>query len=169
MGDVLPVPSSQAGDLCTALTQSQYQPQDPFCTGLGHGVDVKTAPQRGNRAPGQEISVCSDVCIMESGLCSGFSLFATTIFLSGVLQVSLVSLLLTRGVLFCPGAVAKTQDGVALEIQPLKSQEGVENEEKEKKKVKVPKKEKSVLQGKLTRLAVQIGKAGEPSPWCSDW
>lgn len=56
---------------------------------------------------------------------------------------------------------AKTQDGVALEIQPLKSQEGVENEEKEKKKVKVPKKEKSVLQGKLTRLAVQIGKAGE--------
>ncbi|XP_061488228.1 plasma membrane calcium-transporting ATPase 4 isoform X5 [Rhineura floridana] len=53
---------------------------------------------------------------------------------------------------------AKTQDGVALEIQPLKSQEGVENEEK--KKVKVPKKEKSVLQGKLTRLAVQIGKAG---------
>ncbi|XP_075578547.1 plasma membrane calcium-transporting ATPase 4 isoform X1 [Pelecanus crispus] len=56
--------------------------------------------------------------------------------------------------------IAKTQDGVALEIQPLKSQEGVENEEKEKKKVKVPKKEKSVLQGKLTRLAVQIGKAG---------
>nr|XP_008107878.1 PREDICTED: plasma membrane calcium-transporting ATPase 4 isoform X4 [Anolis carolinensis] len=55
---------------------------------------------------------------------------------------------------------AKTQDGVALEIQPLKSQEGIENEEKEKKKVKVPKKEKSVLQGKLTRLAVQIGKAG---------
>uniref|UniRef100_A0A8C5JGD9 Calcium-transporting ATPase n=1 Tax=Junco hyemalis TaxID=40217 RepID=A0A8C5JGD9_JUNHY len=55
---------------------------------------------------------------------------------------------------------AKTQDGVALEIQPLKSQEGVENEEKEKKKAKVPKKEKSVLQGKLTRLAVQIGKAG---------
>uniref|UniRef100_A0A8C8SBT4 Calcium-transporting ATPase n=1 Tax=Pelusios castaneus TaxID=367368 RepID=A0A8C8SBT4_9SAUR len=54
---------------------------------------------------------------------------------------------------------AKTQDGIALEIQPLKSQEGVENEEKEKK-VKVPKKEKSVLQGKLTRLAVQIGKAG---------
>uniref|UniRef100_A0A8C3VAT0 Calcium-transporting ATPase n=1 Tax=Catharus ustulatus TaxID=91951 RepID=A0A8C3VAT0_CATUS len=58
------------------------------------------------------------------------------------------------------GWSSKTQDGVALEIQPLKSQEGVENEEKEKKKVKVPKKEKSVLQGKLTRLAVQIGKAG---------
>ncbi|XP_078500810.1 plasma membrane calcium-transporting ATPase 4 isoform X2 [Lissotriton helveticus] len=55
---------------------------------------------------------------------------------------------------------AKAQDGVPLEIQPLKSEEGVENEEKEKKVVKVPKREKSVLQGKLTRLAVQIGKAG---------
>lgn len=55
---------------------------------------------------------------------------------------------------------AKTQDGVALEIQPLNSQEGIDNEEKEKKVVKLPKKEKSVLQGKLTRLAVQIGKAG---------
>lgn len=113
--------------------------------------------------------MCSDVCVVGNGVCRrewfcalGFlSLSPTTIFLSGVLQVFLVSLLLTRGVLFCPGAVAKTQDGVALEIQPLKSQEGVENEEKEKKKVKVPKKEKSVLQGKLTRLAVQIGKAGE--------
>lgn len=31
------------------------------------------------------------------------------------------------------------------------------------KKVNVTKKEKSVLQGKLTRLAVQIGKAGEES------
>lgn len=63
---------------------------------------------------------------------------------------------------------AKTQDGVALEIQPLKSEEGVESEEKEEKeekevvkKVNVTKKEKSVLQGKLTRLAVQIGKAGQ--------
>ncbi|XP_065097457.1 plasma membrane calcium-transporting ATPase 4 isoform X3 [Paramisgurnus dabryanus] len=61
---------------------------------------------------------------------------------------------------------AKTQDGIALEIQPLKSEEGAECEEKEekeekqKKKVNVPKREKSVLQGKLTRLAVQIGKAG---------
>ncbi|TFK00415.1 Plasma membrane calcium-transporting ATPase 4 [Platysternon megacephalum] len=61
---------------------------------------------------------------------------------------------------FWDAVSSKTQDGVALEIQPLKSQEGVENEDKEKKKVKVPKKEKSVLQGKLTRLAVQIGKAG---------
>lgn len=48
-----------------------------------------------------------------------------------------------------------------MEIQPLNSQEGADNEEKEKKVTKVPKKEKSVLQGKLTRLAVQIGKAGE--------
>ncbi|CAO2636938.1 Plasma membrane calcium-transporting ATPase 4 [Lemmus lemmus] len=55
---------------------------------------------------------------------------------------------------------AKTQDGVALEIQPLNSQEGIDSEEKERKMSKVPKKEKSVLQGKLTRLAVQIGKAG---------
>lgn len=57
--------------------------------------------------------------------------------------------------------LAKTQDGVALEIQPLNSQEGTDNEEKEKKAAKLPRKEKSVLQGKLTRLAVQIGKAGE--------
>ena len=88
--------------------------------------------------------------------------------------------------LTCPLRVctlAKTQDGVALEIQPLNSQEGIEiqpldsqegieiqpldsqegidSEEKEKKAPKLPKKEKSVLQGKLTRLAVQIGKAGE--------
>ena len=40
-------------------------------------------------------------------------------------------------------------------------QEGIDSEEKEKKAAKLPKKEKSVLQGKLTRLAVQIGKAGE--------
>ncbi|XP_047188294.1 plasma membrane calcium-transporting ATPase 2-like isoform X5 [Scophthalmus maximus] len=59
---------------------------------------------------------------------------------------------------------AKTQDGIALEIQPLKSDEAGESEEKEEakpvKKVNVTKKEKSVLQGKLTKLAVQIGKAG---------
>lgn len=68
------------------------------------------------------------------------------------------------GLLTCPIYVytpAKTQDGVALEIQPLNSQEGLDSEEKEKKTPKLPKKEKSVLQGKLTRLAVQIGKAGE--------
>ncbi|XDC60187.1 hypothetical protein R6Z07M_011369 [Ovis aries] len=67
--------------------------------------------------------------------------------------------------------IAKTQDGVSLEMQPLDSQEGIEiqpldsqegidSEEKEKKAAKLPKKEKSVLQGKLTRLAVQTGKAG---------
>ncbi|XP_055079211.1 plasma membrane calcium-transporting ATPase 3b isoform X2 [Periophthalmus magnuspinnatus] len=56
---------------------------------------------------------------------------------------------------------AKKQDGgVAMEMQPLKSAEGGEVEEREKKKTSVPKKEKSVLQGKLTKLAVQIGKAG---------
>ncbi|XP_043936341.1 plasma membrane calcium-transporting ATPase 3 isoform X1 [Protopterus annectens] len=56
---------------------------------------------------------------------------------------------------------AKKQDGaVAMEMQPLKSAEGGEIEEREKKKTSVPKKEKSVLQGKLTKLAVQIGKAG---------
>ncbi|KAJ3596271.1 hypothetical protein NHX12_002680 [Muraenolepis orangiensis] len=45
----------------------------------------------------------------------------------------------------------KGKGGVAVEMQPL-------NEEK--KKPNLPKKEKSVLQGKLTKLAVQIGKAG---------
>ncbi|XP_035015002.1 plasma membrane calcium-transporting ATPase 3b isoform X1 [Hippoglossus stenolepis] len=56
---------------------------------------------------------------------------------------------------------AKKHDGgVAMEMQPLKSAEGGEVEEREKKKTNVPKKEKSVLQGKLTKLAVQIGKAG---------
>lgn len=47
-----------------------------------------------------------------------------------------------------------------MEMQPLKSAEGGEVEDREKKKTNVPKKEKSVLQGKLTKLAVQIGKAG---------
>uniref|UniRef100_A0A8C7GDV7 Calcium-transporting ATPase n=1 Tax=Oncorhynchus kisutch TaxID=8019 RepID=A0A8C7GDV7_ONCKI len=43
----------------------------------------------------------------------------------------------------------------------IKDAEGGEMEEKEeKKKANVSKKEKSVLQGKLTKLAVQIGKAG---------
>ncbi|KAM7134337.1 plasma membrane calcium-transporting ATPase 3 isoform 4-T4 [Macrochelys suwanniensis] len=56
---------------------------------------------------------------------------------------------------------AKKQDGaVAMEMQPLKSAEGGETEDREKKKTSAPKKEKSVLQGKLTKLAVQIGKAG---------
>uniref|UniRef100_A0A8C8JLH5 Calcium-transporting ATPase n=1 Tax=Oncorhynchus tshawytscha TaxID=74940 RepID=A0A8C8JLH5_ONCTS len=53
----------------------------------------------------------------------------------------------------------KQDEAVAMEMQPLKSAEGGEVEA-EKKKGNVPKKEKSVLQGKLTKLAVQIGKAG---------
>ncbi|XP_054910602.1 plasma membrane calcium-transporting ATPase 1a isoform X2 [Poeciliopsis prolifica] len=52
----------------------------------------------------------------------------------------------------------KAQDGAAMEMQPLNSDEGADAEEK--KKASVPKKEKSVLQGKLTKLAVQIGKGG---------
>ncbi|XP_039617730.1 plasma membrane calcium-transporting ATPase 1a isoform X3 [Polypterus senegalus] len=56
---------------------------------------------------------------------------------------------------------AKAQDGAAMEMQPLKSEEGIDGDDaKEKKKANLPKKEKSVLQGKLTKLAVQIGKAG---------
>ncbi|XP_027867823.1 plasma membrane calcium-transporting ATPase 1 isoform X5 [Xiphophorus couchianus] len=53
---------------------------------------------------------------------------------------------------------AKAQDGAAMEMQPLNSDEGADAEEK--KKASLPKKEKSVLQGKLTKLAVQIGKGG---------
>lgn len=56
--------------------------------------------------------------------------------------------------------VKKPDGAAAMEMQPLKSAEGGESDEKERKKVSVPKKEKSVLQGKLTKLAVQIGKAG---------
>ncbi|XP_060036681.1 plasma membrane calcium-transporting ATPase 2 isoform X2 [Erinaceus europaeus] len=54
---------------------------------------------------------------------------------------------------------AKQQDGAAaMEMQPLKSAEGGDSDDK--KKASLHKKEKSVLQGKLTKLAVQIGKAG---------
>ncbi|XP_030071432.1 plasma membrane calcium-transporting ATPase 1 isoform X2 [Microcaecilia unicolor] len=53
---------------------------------------------------------------------------------------------------------AKAQDGAAMEMQPLKSEESTDGDDK--KKSNLPKKEKSVLQGKLTKLAVQIGKAG---------
>uniref|UniRef100_A0A8B9JTA0 Calcium-transporting ATPase n=1 Tax=Astyanax mexicanus TaxID=7994 RepID=A0A8B9JTA0_ASTMX len=60
----------------------------------------------------------------------------------------------------CEVEEAKQDGAVAMEMQPLKSAEGGEVEEREKKKANVPKKEKSVLQGKLTKLAVQIGKAG---------
>lgn len=51
-----------------------------------------------------------------------------------------------------------------MEMQPLNSDEGADAEEK--KKANLPKKEKSVLQGKLTKLAVQIGKAGEWDRTC---
>ncbi|XP_070827758.1 plasma membrane calcium-transporting ATPase 1-like isoform X2 [Chaetodon trifascialis] len=47
----------------------------------------------------------------------------------------------------------KNKDGATVEMQPL-------NEDREPQKKNLPKKEKSVLQGKLTKLAVQIGKAG---------
>ncbi|XP_067293234.1 plasma membrane calcium-transporting ATPase 4 [Pseudorasbora parva] len=51
----------------------------------------------------------------------------------------------------------KKKDGGTVEMEPLNSDDGTEEEQK---KNKMPKKEKSVLQGKLTKLAVQIGKAG---------
>uniref|UniRef100_A0A8D3CUF2 Calcium-transporting ATPase n=1 Tax=Scophthalmus maximus TaxID=52904 RepID=A0A8D3CUF2_SCOMX len=97
---------------------------------------------------------------------------------SGRMLVSAVGLNSQTGIIFtllgankaCDTRLGKnknktyTQDGIALEIQPLKSDEAGESEEKEEakpvKKVNVTKKEKSVLQGKLTKLAVQIGKAG---------
>lgn len=60
-----------------------------------------------------------------------------------------------------PALPAKQQDGAAaMEMQPLKSAEGGEGDDKDKRKANMHKKEKSVLQGKLTKLAVQIGKAG---------
>ncbi|XP_028644472.1 plasma membrane calcium-transporting ATPase 2 isoform X3 [Grammomys surdaster] len=59
----------------------------------------------------------------------------------------------------CSAPTAKQQDGAAaMEMQPLKSAEGGDADDK--KKANMHKKEKSVLQGKLTKLAVQIGKAG---------
>uniref|UniRef100_A0A669PKY9 Calcium-transporting ATPase n=1 Tax=Phasianus colchicus TaxID=9054 RepID=A0A669PKY9_PHACC len=61
----------------------------------------------------------------------------------------------------CNRFSTKQQDGAAaMEMQPLKSAEGGEGDDKDKKKSNMHKKEKSVLQGKLTKLAVQIGKAG---------
>ncbi|KAK1906950.1 Plasma membrane calcium-transporting ATPase 1 [Dissostichus eleginoides] len=61
-----------------------------------------------------------------------------------------------RGFAF-PRLPAKAQDGAAMEMQPLNSEEA---DAEERKKSNTSKKEKSVLQGKLTKLAVQIGKAG---------
>ncbi|XP_057186106.1 plasma membrane calcium-transporting ATPase 1b isoform X2 [Triplophysa rosa] len=51
----------------------------------------------------------------------------------------------------------KNKDGGRVEMDPLR---GNNVSQEEVKKSKIPKKEKSVLQGKLTKLAVQIGKAG---------
>lgn len=56
-----------------------------------------------------------------------------------------------------------------MEMQPLKSEDGVDGDEKDKKRSNLPKKEKSVLQGKLTKLAVQIGKAGMPYQYSFCW
>ncbi|XP_061677755.1 plasma membrane calcium-transporting ATPase 1-like isoform X5 [Syngnathoides biaculeatus] len=53
------------------------------------------------------------------------------------------------------GKKGKSKDGAPVEMEPLN-----EDAEPEKKKSHLRKKEKSVLQGKLTKLAVQIGKAG---------
>uniref|UniRef100_A0A4W4FGM1 Calcium-transporting ATPase n=1 Tax=Electrophorus electricus TaxID=8005 RepID=A0A4W4FGM1_ELEEL len=61
---------------------------------------------------------------------------------------------------------AKAQDGAAMEMQPLNTEETRDSEEK--RKANLPKKEKSVLQGKLTKLAVQIGKAGHGAV-CGLW
>uniref|UniRef100_A0AAQ5YKC1 Calcium-transporting ATPase n=1 Tax=Amphiprion ocellaris TaxID=80972 RepID=A0AAQ5YKC1_AMPOC len=54
-----------------------------------------------------------------------------------------------------PSSLPSQVDGATVEMQPLN-----EDGEQDKKKKNLPKKEKSVLQGKLTKLAVQIGKAG---------
>ncbi|XP_072520331.1 plasma membrane calcium-transporting ATPase 4 isoform X10 [Salminus brasiliensis] len=51
----------------------------------------------------------------------------------------------------------KSKDG-GVDTEPLSSEDGIDGDVK--KKSSLPKKEKSVLQGKLTKLAVQIGKAG---------
>uniref|UniRef100_UPI00358F3D1B plasma membrane calcium-transporting ATPase 2-like n=2 Tax=Myxine glutinosa TaxID=7769 RepID=UPI00358F3D1B len=56
---------------------------------------------------------------------------------------------------------AKVPDGTAdMEMQPLNTADGDFDDGKDRKRGGTHKKEKSVLQGKLTRLAVQIGKAG---------
>nr|KAF6310123.1 ATPase plasma membrane Ca2+ transporting 2 [Myotis myotis] len=56
------------------------------------------------------------------------------------------------------GESDQVRKSAAMEMQPLKSAEGGDADDK--KKANMHKKEKSVLQGKLTKLAVQIGKAG---------
>lgn len=58
---------------------------------------------------------------------------------------------------FLLSTVAENKDGPAVEMQPL------ETESEPEKKKPVQRKEKSILQGKLARLAVQIGQAGTNS------
>ncbi|XP_071753888.1 plasma membrane calcium-transporting ATPase 2 isoform X9 [Centroberyx gerrardi] len=90
----------------------------------------------------------------KKGTCTGFCINAPG-------SASLINGKMQDGNMESNQIKVKKQDGAAaMEMQPLKSAEGGETEEKEKKKVNVSKKEKSVLQGKLTKLAVQIGKAG---------
>lgn len=55
---------------------------------------------------------------------------------------------------FLLSTVAENKDGRAVKMQPL------ETESEPEKKKPVQRKEKSILQGKLTRLAVHIGQAG---------
>ncbi|XP_066208189.1 plasma membrane calcium-transporting ATPase 2 isoform X1 [Saccopteryx leptura] len=74
-------------------------------------------------------------------------------------NTSLVNGKMQDGTVDASQSKAKQQDGAAaMEMQPLKSAEGGDADDK--KKANMHKKEKSVLQGKLTKLAVQIGKAG---------
>ncbi|XP_037657859.1 plasma membrane calcium-transporting ATPase 2 isoform X7 [Choloepus didactylus] len=74
-------------------------------------------------------------------------------------NASLVNGKVQDGTVDATQSKAKQQDGAAaMEMQPLKSAEGGDADDK--KKANMHKKEKSVLQGKLTKLAVQIGKAG---------
>ncbi|XP_019588195.1 plasma membrane calcium-transporting ATPase 2 isoform X1 [Rhinolophus sinicus] len=74
-------------------------------------------------------------------------------------NASLVNGKMQDGTVDASQSKAKQQDGAAaMEMQPLKSAEGGDADDK--KKANMHKKEKSVLQGKLTKLAVQIGKAG---------
>ncbi|XP_076972673.1 plasma membrane calcium-transporting ATPase 2 isoform X1 [Tamandua tetradactyla] len=74
-------------------------------------------------------------------------------------NASLVNGKVQDGTVDASQSKAKQQDGAAaMEMQPLKSAEGGDADDK--KKANLHKKEKSVLQGKLTKLAVQIGKAG---------
>lgn len=106
--------------------------------------------------------LCNMFCYVYSNLNSPCWWYILLTVVPSCARTDLLSVCNSSQILSHPSA--KKQDGaVAMEMQPLKSAEGGEVEEREKKKANVPKKEKSVLQGKLTKLAVQIGKAGECS------